>query len=53
MAWVGGLFIAVTLFLPKGVIGAVPAFGAADRQSLFTTWRKRIAERRANEGGKA
>lgn len=51
--FLGGLFIAVTLFLPKGVIGAVPAFGAADRQSLFTTWRKRIAERRANEGGKA
>ena len=47
--FLGGLFIAVTLFLPKGVIGAVPAFGAADRQSLFTTWRKR----RANEGGKA
>ncbi|WP_417826048.1 urea ABC transporter permease subunit UrtC [Thalassospira povalilytica] len=51
--FLGGLFIAVTLFLPKGVIGAVPAFGAADRQSFFTTWRKRIAERRANEGGKA
>ncbi|MCC4239579.1 urea ABC transporter permease subunit UrtC [Thalassospira povalilytica] len=51
--FLGGLFIAVTLFLPKGVIGAVPAFGAADRQSLFATWRKRIAERRANEGGKA
>lgn len=51
--FLGGLFIAVTLFLPKGVIGAVPAFGAADRQSLFTTWRKRIADRRANEGGKA
>ena len=51
--FLGGLFIAVTLFLPKGVIGAVPAFGSADRQSLFTTWRKRIAERRANEGGKA
>ncbi|PKR52097.1 urea ABC transporter permease subunit UrtC [Thalassospira povalilytica] len=51
--FLGGLFIAVTLFLPKGVIGAVPAFGAADRQSLFTTWRKRVAERRANEGGKA
>jgi len=47
--FLGGLFIAVTLFLPKGVIGAVPAFGAADRQSLLTTWRKR----RANEGGKA
>ena len=47
--FLGGLFIAVTLFLPKGVIGAVPAFGSADRQSLFTTWRKR----RANEGGKA
>jgi urea transport system permease protein len=51
--FLGGLFIAVTLFLPKGVIGAIPAFGAPDRQSLFTTWRKRIAERRANEGGKA
>jgi urea transport system permease protein len=47
--FLGGLFIAVTLFLPKGVIGAVPAFGSADRQSLFTTWRKR----RTNEGGKA
>jgi len=47
--FLGGLFIAVTLFLPKGLIGAVPAFGSADRQSLFTTWRKR----RANEGGKA
>ncbi|WP_033070546.1 urea ABC transporter permease subunit UrtC [Thalassospira australica] len=51
--FLGGLFIAVTLFLPKGVIGAIPAFGAADRQSIITTWRKRLAERRANEGGKA
>ncbi|MBC04668.1 urea ABC transporter permease subunit UrtC [Thalassospira sp.] len=47
--FLGGLFIAVTLFLPKGVIGAVPAFGSADRQSIITAWRKR----RANEGGKA
>ena len=47
--FLGGLFIAVTLFLPKGVIGAIPAFGSADRQSLLTTWRKR----RANQGGKA
>jgi urea transport system permease protein len=47
--FLGGLFIAVTLFLPKGVIGAIPAFGAADRQSLLTSWRKR----RADEGGKA
>ncbi len=47
--FLGGLFIAVTLFLPKGVIGAIPAFGSADRQSIITAWRKR----RANEGGKA
>ncbi|MDG4717382.1 MULTISPECIES: urea ABC transporter permease subunit UrtC [Thalassospira] len=47
--FLGGLFIAVTLFLPKGVIGAIPAFGSADRQSLLTSWRKR----RADEGGKA
>ncbi|MCC9620894.1 urea ABC transporter permease subunit UrtC [Thalassospira sp. MA62] len=47
--FLGGLFIAVTLFLPKGVIGAIPAFGDADRQSILTTWRKR----RANQGGKA
>lgn len=51
--FLGGLFIAVTLFLPKGVIGLLPAFGAADRQSLLATWRKRISERRAHEGGKA
>lgn len=51
--FLGGLFIAVTLFLPKGVIGAIPGFGAPDRQSIITTWRKRLAERRANEGGKA
>ncbi|MEQ8286271.1 urea ABC transporter permease subunit UrtC [Thalassospira sp.] len=50
--FLGGLFIAVTLFLPKGVIGAVPAFGSPDRQSILTTIRKRIADRRANEGGK-
>ena len=47
--FLGGLFIAVTLFLPKGVIGAIPAFGSPDRQSIITAWRKR----RANEGGKA
>ena len=50
--FLGGLFIAVTLFLPKGVIGAVPVFGSPDRQSILTTIRKRIADRRANEGGK-
>jgi len=47
--FLGGLFIAVTLFLPKGVIGAIPAFGSPERQSIITAWRKR----RANEGGKA
>ncbi|SOC15442.1 urea ABC transporter permease subunit UrtC [Thalassospira xiamenensis] len=51
--FLGGLFIAVTLFLPKGVIGAVPAFGAPDRQSAFSTLRKRFLNGRANEGGKA
>ena len=51
--FLGGLFIAVTLFLPKGVIGAVPAFGSPDRQSVFSTLRKRFLNGRANEGGKA
>ncbi|WP_404422865.1 urea ABC transporter permease subunit UrtC [Thalassospira australica] len=51
--FLGGLFIAVTLFLPKGVIGAVPAFGSPDRQSAFSTLRKRFLNGRAKEGGKA
>ncbi|MBX2832007.1 MAG: urea ABC transporter permease subunit UrtC [Rhodospirillales bacterium] len=51
--FLGGLFIAVTLFLPKGVIGAVPAFGSPDRKSVLSGLRKRIADRRTNEGGKA
>jgi len=32
--FLGGLFIAVTLFLQKGVIGAVPAIGSPDRKSV-------------------
>tara|TARA_R110000796_G_scaffold63211_1_gene145904 strand:- start:61303 stop:62475 length:1173 start_codon:yes stop_codon:yes gene_type:complete len=46
--FLGGLFIAVTLLLPKGVIGAVPAFGAPDRQSILSSMRKRLSA-----GGKA
>ncbi|NIZ00427.1 urea ABC transporter permease subunit UrtC [Thalassospira lucentensis] len=46
--FLGGLFIAVTLFLPKGVIGAVPAFGSANGQSFLSGVRKRL-----NAGGKA
>lgn len=40
--FLGGLFIAVTLFLPKGVIGAVPAFGSSDRPSIIAAMRNRL-----------
>ncbi|MDP2698924.1 urea ABC transporter permease subunit UrtC [Thalassospira sp.] len=51
--FLGGLFIAVTLLLPKGIIGAVPTFGSPDRQSVFVTWRKRLNDRRSRQGGSA
>ncbi|MFH1806515.1 MAG: urea ABC transporter permease subunit UrtC [Pseudomonadota bacterium] len=51
--FLGGLFIAVTLLLPKGIIGAVPTFGSPDRQSVFVTWRKRLNDRRNRQGGSA
>jgi urea transport system permease protein len=42
-AWLyalGGLFIAVTIFLPKGIVGTVPAFG----QGLLDKMRSKTAE---------
>jgi urea transport system permease protein len=35
----GGLFIAVTLFLPKGIVGTVPAFASL---AAIGNWRKRF-----------
>ena len=32
----GGLFIAVTLFLPKGIVGSVPAF-----DGVKSLWRRK------------
>tara|TARA_R110001583_G_scaffold183806_2_gene342616 strand:- start:25759 stop:26949 length:1191 start_codon:yes stop_codon:yes gene_type:complete len=52
--FLGGLFIAVTLFLPKGVIGVMPAFGTANGEpGAPGGWRERLASWRANQGGKA
>jgi urea transport system permease protein len=50
--FLGGLFVAVTLFLPKGVIGAVPAFGNGEG-SAISAIKRRFGNRNANEGGKA
>ncbi len=47
-AWLfvlGGLFIAVTLFLPRGIVGTLPAFGGGDGdggKTAPTAWLKRL-----------
>ncbi len=41
----GGLFVAVTVFLPKGIVGTIPAWGPAEgigRRLIPPRWRPRL-----------